>query len=477
MDSRPILFLCGIVLSSLAILMLIPMGVDYFDQSTDWQGFLITIFITLALGMSLVFANHMPQFNINVREAFVMTTATWVCAAIAAALPFMLTSISLSPTDAFFEATSGITTTGSTIINNLDTAHRGILLWRALLQWVGGIGFIVVAIAILPFLRVGGMQLFSLESSEKSDKFLPRAGKISKELAILYFVLTLLCCLALMAAGLSSFDAITHAMTTMASGGFSTHDDSIAFFQNPHAEFIIMIFMLLSALPFFVYLRCLRQGMTPFLRDGQTLAFLMLALGAICIVGILHHATSGDQWRMVAFNTISFLTGTGFSTADTSTWGSPIIIMLFITMLIGGCAGSTTCGIKIFRLQIIRHNTHSLLNRLIHPHGVFIPRYQGRPVPDDITQSVLGFVFLFFTSLAMLAFALGITGLDFQSSLTAAATAIANVGPALGESLGPSDTFAQLPQSAKWLMTLGMLIGRLELYTVLILFVPRFWKR
>lgn len=476
MDFRPILYLCGIVLTALSCLMLLPLGIDLYDQCDDWQDFLLTIIITLIIGMSLILITRTPKFTINARETFFMTTATWCVAAMASSIPFMLSAISLSPTDAFFEATSGITTTGSTIISGLDETNRGILLWRALLQWVGGIGFIVVAIAILPFLRVGGMQLFSLESSDKSDKFLPRAGKVATQLGLLYGGLTILCFLALSGTGIASFDAVTHAMTTMATGGFSTHDDSIGFFNNPDAELIIMMFMLLSSLPFLMYLRCSRQGIRPFLKDGQAISFLLLAFIAVVLVTLIRDDASLSHWRENAFNTISLLTGTGYVTGDITSWGSAIIILLFCLMLIGGCAGSTTCGIKIFRLQIIRRSTHSLLQSLIQPHGVFVARYQGRPVPDDITQSVLGFVFLFFLSFAALALALGIAGLDFQSSMTAAATAIGNVGPALGENLGPSDTFQTLPASAKWLMSFGMILGRLELYTVFILFAPRFWR-
>ena len=475
MNGRPILYLCGIVLTALAGLMVPPLLIDLLDQSADWRAFLITIFFSLTLGMSLILINRDPQFVISPREAFVMTTASWCLAAAVASVPFMITASQLSPTDAFFEATSGITTTGSTVMTNLDDTSRGILLWRALLQWIGGIGFIVVAIAILPFLKVGGMQLFSLASSDHSDKIMPRAFTIAVQLALLYGFLTLLCGLALWLSAMTAFDAVIHAMTTIATGGFSSHDDSIAFFQNPQAEVIIMIFMIVSSLPFLMYLNCIKQGMKPFWQDGQAISFLLLSCIAVITV-IALHSHDLESWRMTAFNTISILTGTGYVTGDISHWSDAMVILLFCLMLIGGCAGSTTCGIKIFRLQIIRRQTKSLLQGLIQPHGVFVPRYQGRALPDDITQSVLGFVFLFFMSFAVLAFSLGAVGLDFQSSMTAAATAIANVGPALGESLGPYDHFANLPTSAKWLMSTGMILGRLELYTVIVLLMPRFWR-
>ncbi|MFB3102945.1 MAG: TrkH family potassium uptake protein, partial [Alphaproteobacteria bacterium] len=416
----------------------------------------------------------------TVRQAFVMTTLSWIAITVFAALPFAFSELDLSVTDAFFEAMSGITTTGATVIVNLDNAPPGILLWRALLQWLGGIGIIVTAVAMLPMLKVGGMQLFRMESSDTTEKVLPRAAQISTAIGAIYFILTSICAVAYWAAGMPGFDAIAHAMTTIATGGFSTSDDSLAAFATPGIEWIAVVFMILGSLPFVLYLQVVRGRPMSLFRDSQVRWFLALALALIIIVililSISQGVSSSQSLRLAAFNTISILTGTGYSTAAFDNWGPLALTIFFLIMFIGGCAGSTTCGIKIFRFQILYETATTQIRRLVQPHGVFIPYYNRSPITDEVAMSVMSFFFFYVLVYVVLALGLSLLGLDFLTALSGAATAISNVGPGLGPVIGPNGTFTSLPDSAKWLLSAGMLLGRLELFTILVLFAPAFWK-
>ena len=375
---------------------------------------------------------------------------------------------------------SGITTTGSTVIKGLDEAPAGILLWRALLQWLGGIGIIVMAVAIMPMLQIGGMQLFRMESSDRSEKVMPRVRQISTAIGLVYLALTAICAAALGLAGLSGFDAIAHAMTTIATGGFSTRDGSIGHFANPLAESIIVVFMILGSLPFVLYLQAMRGTPGAILRDTQVRWFMSVVVFFALTVGLWHHwANDAPLLRALqlsVFNVISIITGTGYTSADYSTWGGFAVGVFFFLMFIGGCAGSTTCGIKIFRYQVLYATAEAQIRRLIQPHGVFIAHFNRRPITEDVSGSVMGFFFLFVASFAVLAMLLSLLGLDMVTALSGAATAICNVGPALGDIIGPSGYFGPMPDAAKWILSAGMLLGRLELFTVLVLFSPAFWQ-
>lgn len=481
-DFRPALHVSGILLAVLGAMMIVPMMTDYAQGDPEWQAFALSSAIGVFLGVSLALSNRMRTFRFSVREAFLLTTMAWTVAALFAALPFYFAGLGDGFTDAFFESTSGITTTGSTILSGLDDATAGILLWRALLQWLGGIGFIVVAIAILPALRVGGMQLFEIESSERSGKILPRAAQIASGIGIVYLALSLACALLLwLFSPMNLFDSIAHAMTTISTGGFSTSDGSIGHFDSPSVDYIIIAFMIAGSLPFVLYLQALRGDLYGLFYDAQIRWFLAMLIGAVAILAAWRYAQDQGEVdsiiRHTLFNTVSFMTGTGFVTTDVREWGSFALVILFFLMLIGGCAGSTTCGIKIFRLQVIYAEAKAQMLRLINPRAVVIPYYNHRPIREGIAQSVMGFFFLFALSFSVLALSLSFVGLDFRSAMSGAASAIANVGPALGDALGPQDNYTAVPSAAKWLMALGMIIGRLELYTVIVLFAPAFWRR
>mgnify|MGYP003974349413 FL=1 len=479
-EFRPIFFVIGILLSMLGMAMLVPAIADAATDNPDWAVFLASAFVTLFVGGTLILTTRAKFSNLVVRQAFILTTAAWVALAAFGALPFAFSNLGLSYTDAFFEAMSGITTTGSTVITGLDTAPPGILLWRALLQWLGGIGIIVMAISILPLLQVGGMQLFRMESSDSSDKAFPRVAQISAATAIIYTILTLVCAVAMWGAGMTPFEAAAHSMTTIATGGFSTSDASIGHFDSALMDWIVIVFMILGSLPFVLYFAMIRGNPRALVRDTQVQWFLITVAVSILLVAFWLVSKNDIELlraiRLSSFNVVSIITGTGYASADYNAWGLLPVTAFFFFMFVGGCAGSTSCGIKIFRYQILFANTRVQFRRMWQPNVVYSPRYNHKPIPESVTDAVMSFFFMFALIFGVLALALSLIGLDFVTAVSGAATAIANVGPALGPTIGPSGTFAPLPDAAKWVLSIGMLLGRLELFTVLVLFSPAFWR-
>ena len=479
-DFRPIVMVVGILLTVLAIGMCLPAAVDALGGHRDWQVFAVSAAVTLFAGISMALASRSGGNRLNVRQAFMLTTVSWLALTAFAALPFAFCELDLSYTDAFFEAMSGVTTTGATVITGLDRAPPGILLWRAILQWLGGIGIIVMAIIVLPMLRIGGMQLFRMENSDRSDKAMPRAAQIATAIGGIYLAFSLILAIAYWMAGMNGLESVVHAMTTVSTGGFSTADASLAHFDSPAVDLIATTGMIIGALPFIAYLRTLRGDRHALSQDSQVPLFLGTLASFIAIAtGWLW--LDGDQdflpaLRLAAVNVTSMMTGTGYATAAFDTWGSFAMPMFLVLMMIGGCAGSTTCGIKIFRFQILYASARSQLHHLLQPHGVFIPYYNRRPISEEIMVSVLSYFFLFGMSLAAIALGLGMLGLDFVTALSGAASAIANVGPGLGSVIGPAGTFQSLPDGAKWLLSAGMLLGRLELFTVLVMMTRGFWR-
>lgn len=480
LDFRPVLLVNGILLVTLAAAMVLPAAVDLAVGNPDWKVFAAAAALTLFIGAMLALTNWAKSNALTVRQAFVMTSTSWFLLPGFAALPLAFSDLNLSYTDAFFEAMSGITTTGSTVIVGLDYAPPGILLWRSLLQWLGGVGIIVMAVSVLPMLQVGGMQLFRMEFAERMEKALPRAAQIGAWIAIIYLILTLVCAALYWWAGMSGFDAINHAMTTVATGGFSTYDSSVGLFGSARIEWIATVFMILGSLPFLLYLQALRGAPGALFVDSQVrwfFGFLLTAIGIMILYLVLEkNWTLADAIRFTSFNVTSVMTGTGYATQDFGSWGAFALPLFFLLMFIGGCAGSTTCGIKIFRFQVLYETARVQMRRLLRPHGVFIAYYNGKPIPESVEESVMSFFFLFMMIFALMACGLGLMGLDFVTATSGAATAISNVGPGLGDVIGPAGTFASLPDQAKWLLSFGMLLGRLEIFTVLILLAPSFWR-
>ena len=479
-DNRTIFFIIGLLLAAVSGGMLLPATINATSGHSDWQVFIGCALVTGFISGALILTNRGKLPPLSVKQAFTLTSLSWLALAGFAALPFAFGELNMSYTDAFFEAMSGLTTTGATVITNLDDAPPGILLWRALLQWFGGIGIIVMAISVLPMLNIGGMQLFRLESSDTSEKILPRTAQIAGSITRLYFGITLACIISYLLAGMDMFDAIAHAMTTIATGGFSTRNDSLGAFGAPVAM-VAIFFMLVSAVPFVAYLQLVNRKFDKFVRDEQIRTFFLLALFAAGTMWIYQLAmmddSAGAALLSAAFNTTSILTGTGYATADYGAWGPFAVSMFFILTFIGGCAGSTACGLKIFRLQVVVKAGWRYIRQLTRPNGVFVIRYNGRLLDDDVANSVVAFVLIFILTFVAVATSLSLMGLDPLTALSAAAAAIANVGPGLGPEIGPSGTYAGLPIQAKWVLAFGMLLGRLEFLTVLVLFAPSFWRR
>ncbi len=460
--------------------MILPMLVDLAEGREHWPIFaecaVITVFTGGAIALSC--ANGVRE-GLTIQQTFLLTTGVWLALPIFGALPFFFGATEARFVDAFFEAMSGLTTTGSTVLSGLEELPKGLLLWRGILQWLGGIGIIVVAMVFLPELRVGGMQIFRTESFDTFGKILPRATEIASRISVIYVALTMICALAYLVAGMNAFDATVHAMTTIATGGFANYDASFGAF-DPAVSYVATIFMLLAALPFVRFVQLSAGTARPLLQDTQIHAFLATALVIVLLISGWNlwqqNAINEGAVRTALFNSVSLMTGTGFANADYGQWGSFAIAVLFFTGLIGGCAGSTACSIKIFRYQLLFASIRAQLQKTRSPHGIFTPRYAGRPVGEDVLNSVMSFFVFFTVTLGLLAVALAMTGLDFTTSISGAAAALANVGPGFGDQIGPAGNFAGLNDTAKWLLAAAMLIGRLELMAVYVILTVQFWR-
>ena len=461
--------------------MIVPFIVEfiYYEENST---FLASSALTTFIGVLLVLTNLEENRKLNLQQAFLLTTLSWLSIAIFGSIPFIFSDLNLSIVDSFFESMSGITTTGSTIIANLESAPKSILIWRAILQWLGGIGVIVMAITILPLLNVGGMQLFKKDqTSSASEKILPKTREVTLIISIIYLALTLTCGFAYWFVGMGAFDSIAHSMTTIATGGFSTYSDSIGYFQNPKIEIISIIFIISGSLPFVAYIKFFKGEKKIFIQDSQIkgLFYILIFSVLLMLIYLMIDNKSYDfleNLRISTFNVVSILSGTGYVTADFSAWGKfPLIFFLFL-MFVGGCAGSTTCGIKIFRFQILGRFIVNQIKKLVYPHGVFSIKYNNEKISNSFVYSIITFVFLYFFIFFVLAALLSINGLDFVTSVSGSASAISNVGPGLGDIIGPDGNFSNLPNFSKLSLSLGMLLGRLELFAVLVLFFPSFWK-
>ncbi len=478
---KVILNVLGILLMALSALMLFPLIADLIKDNSTWMSFVISLGITASSGITLILSTRDEiSHKLIMQDAFLITTLSWVFVCFFGSLPFYLSDISFSFTDSIFESMSGVTTTGSTIIKNVESMPHGILIWRALLQWIGGVGIIVMAVSILPVLQVGGMQVFRTESSDTTEKILPKTTQIASAVIVIYLALTLICLTAYWIFGMDLFDALIHSMTTIATGGFSSKNESLASFNINSLEYVSCFFMVISSLPILIYLEAWNGKFKKILNDTQISTFIYLILASSILV-IFYLWFTGlknfeESIRLGLFNVISIITGTGYTTDNFNLWGPFPIYLLFFGMFIGGCAGSTTCGIKIFRFQILFETLKNQIQKLLHPHGVFVPHYNHKKLENEVITSVMGFFFVFILSFIVITLLLSTTELDFVTSLSAAATSLANVGPGLGNTIGPENNFGDISASAKWILIFSMLLGRLELLTVLVIFLPAFWR-
>ena len=479
-DMRPVAYVIGLLVAALGGTMIFPLLVDLSEGNGNAIAFAESALITILSGALVAFATaNSDRSKLTTQQIFLVTTLVWLMLPLFGAIPFALGATDARYVDAFFEAMSGLTTTGSTVFAGLDELPRGLLYWRSMLQWFGGIGIIVVAMVFLPELRVGGMQIFRSEAFDTEGKILPRAAEIAGRISVIYFGLTLACIIGYLAVGLDGFDAVNHALTTVATGGFSTHDASFGVLRGP-PEYIAAIFMVLASLPFVRYVQLLAGTARPLYRDPQVRAYLVINLVLVGMM-VLYRTLTGTPMtepalREALFNVTSILTGTGYASVDYQLWGSFPLTLFFFMGLVGGCAGSTCCSVKIFRYQIVVSAIVAQIKRIHSPHGLFTPRYGGRPVSEEIISSVMAFLVMFLVTLGATAVLLTMTGLDFVTSLSGAATAIANVGPGLGDVIGPAGNFSTLNDPAKWILSAAMLIGRLELMAVFVLFTLRFWR-
>ena len=478
--NKTVFFLIGILLIVLGAAMLAP----YFLQIYYKEGshsFISASFVTMFIGVLFILANLEKDFKLNLKQTFLFSSLAWVMVATFGSLPFLLSTQDFNFSEAFFESMSGITTTGATIISDLDNSPKSILLWRAIMQWLGGIGIVVMAITILPLLKVGGMQLFKMEGSDSTEKILPRAIEVAAIIISTYIILTLMCGFFYWIFGMTIFDSISHAMTTIATGGFSTHNDSIGFFQSSNIEIVASIFIILGSIPFISYLKFTQGNKKIFFQDVQIRGLIYLLTISIIIMFlylllIKYESNLLDKIRISSFNVISILSGTGYVTDDFGLWGKFSLIFFLILMFIGGCAGSTACGIKIFRLQMLLIFLKNQVKKLISPNSVIITKYNNQKISDNFINSVIIFIFTFLFIFLIIAMLLSISGLDFITSISGAASAISNVGPGLGDVIGPNGNYKEIPNISKWILSAGMLLGRLELFAVLVLFFPSFWR-
>ncbi|MDC3117666.1 TrkH family potassium uptake protein [Candidatus Pelagibacter sp.] len=474
---KTVFFTLGILQIILGIFMLIPIFVQFFFKEIDSSFFGASI-ITIIFGTLFFLSNLDHDKKLNLQQAFLLTALSWLSIAIFGALPLIFSEVNFSFTNAFFESMSGITTTGSTIIANLDEMPKAILFWRAILQWLGGIGIIVMAITLMPIMNVGGMQLFKISNSDSSEKILPKSKEIALRLIYIYSCLTTLCAISYKILGMNTFDSITHSMTTIATGGFSNYNESIGFFNSFPIEISAMIFIILGSLPFIAYIKFLNGNRKIFFSDIQIRTFLKIILISILILSIYLFLDKSSELniRTILFNVISILTGTGYVNAQFDNWGGFPLIIFIGLMFIGGCAGSTTCGIKIFRFQILYSFVLNQLKKIIYPKGIFVLKYNQSPVDDKFTASIISFIYMYLVIFFAITALLSLTGLDFITSISGAATSISNVGPGLGSTIGPNGNFSSLPDISKWILSFGMILGRLELFAILVLFLPSFWR-
>ncbi|NUB43900.1 TrkH family potassium uptake protein [Fertoebacter nigrum] len=479
-DLRPVGYVTGLLVAVLGLAMLAPVAVDMAAGDPHWRAMLQAALITALAGsvLALACANGKGR-GLTLQQTFLMTTGVWLAMPAFGAIPFMLGAPGASFTDAMFESMSGMTTTGTTVFVGLDDLPLGTNLWRGILQWLGGLGIVIVAMIFLPVMKVGGMQFFRSEGFDTLGKVLPRALDISVALIRIYLGLTLACMLFYAALGMTGFDAVVFALSTVSTGGFAPYDASFARYAGA-LEFVAVLFMLLASLPFIRFIQLMQGSALPLWRDPQVRAYLRwnaYAIGAIVVYEVVTRAAPlGITLRETTFNVVSQFSGTGFTSADLAGWAPFPFVVLIVVGLIGGCTSSTGCSVKVFRWLILIEAIKVQVKRLHSPHAVIALRYDGRVVTDDVTDAVILFFTMFILTFGVLAVGLSLTGLEAESAITAAWTSIANVGPVFGREVGVTGAVGEFPTAAKWLMIAGMLVGRLELLSVYVLLMPRFWR-
>ncbi|WP_027713920.1 TrkH family potassium uptake protein [Desulfuromonas sp. TF] len=470
----------GAMLLFLAAALLVPIPFSLYFRDGAAGAFLLSASITLIAGLAL-FASCKSRKDLSVREGFAIVTFGWTFYALFGALPFLFSGAIPSPLDAVFETMSGFTTTGSTILTDIEILPESVLLWRALTHWLGGMGIIVLSLAILPMLGVGGMQLFKAEvPGPTADRLKPRIQDTAKLLWGVYVLLTAAETVLLMFGGMNFYEALCHSFATLATGGFSTRNASVGAFNSPYIEWVIILFMILAGVNFSLHYHALRGRVRGYFRNEEFRTYLVLVLTATGLIVLLNQGRVYDSFldnlRYSAFQASSILTTTGFGTADFEIWPVLAQYLLVLLMFTGGCAGSTGGGMKVARILLLFKHAQVQLYRLIHPRAVRLVKLGDIPVDREVMQAILGFFALFMGVFVVASCLLAASGMDLVSSGAAVIATLSNIGPGLG-SVGPADNFAQVPAFGKTVLIACMLMGRLELFTVLVLFFPSFWRK
>lgn len=464
----------------LATMMLIPGLVDLYYDNEDWKVFASSAAFIGGLSALIAVATRSTPPVVSTRFTFLVVNMLWLTFSAAAAVPFIFSTLDMSLADAFFEAVSGATTTGSTVLSGLDTMPPGILLWRSMLQWIGGLGVIVLGLFILPFLKIGGASFFKIESSDRYDRPFARFSTYAYSVVSIYVVLTIVCGVLYAWSGMSGFDALNHAMTTVASGGFSTRDQSFGYFTNPATLWIAIVFMIIAALPFTALILLALRARFDAFRDNQVIVMLGYTLFLVILLSVQLDVSETIEFREgftnAVFSVVSIVTTTGYAVDNYMQWNSFTVALILVATVLGGCAGSTSGGIKATRWIVLYGVIKRSLETFIYPHAIRTVRSGSVSVTDQTQYVTMMYLGTFFLLVGIGTVLVAMTGADLVTALTGALTALANVGPGLGDVIGPAGNFGSLEDSAKWILSFGMLLGRLELFTVLVLLSPAFWR-
>ena len=479
MRLRVALYIVGVVNIALALAMAVPVLVSIFYKGDDTAALLYSMGVTAASGLFLFFAFRTTDVQVNHREGFLVVALSWISAAFFCSLPFVFSGLFPSLVDCFFEGTSGITTTGASILSDIEALPHGLLFWRSMTHWIGGMGIVVLSLAVLPLLGIGGMQLYKAEASTISgDKFVPRIREMARILFTVYLVFSFVMLVLLILSGLGIFDALIHTLGGISTAGFSNRNSSVGALGNPYAEVVIMVFMVLGATNFALHYGFIKKGLKSYTESEEFKFYILVMVVATVLLSaslLSYYESPGEALRYGSFQAISISTTTGFTTADYGNWPFFSQLLLLTLMFIGGSAGSTTGSIKCVRVLLLIKLAHKEIYKLIHPHAVVPVKLGGSVVPQDIIRSVAGFTVLFLLAFMASALALGLLGLDPLTAIGSAAATIGNVGPALGLT-GPGASYAEVPDAGKWILIINMFLGRLEIYTLLILLIPAFWR-
>ena len=482
MHYRTVLRILGILLVIFSATHLSPLLVSIIYQDGNKLPFVTSFSVTFFTGLALWAMTRGARTDLRYRDGFLVVVLFWVVLASFGSLPFMLNSVGpLSATDAFFESMSGLTTTGGTIFTRLEVLPKSILYYRQQLQWLGGMGIVVLAVAIMPMLGIGGMQLYRAETPGpmKDNKLAPRVTESAKALWYIYLSLTIACCIAYKLAGMPWFDALSHAFSTVAIGGFSTHDASIGYFNSANIELVAIFFMLLASANFSLhFLSWRRRSITPYLHDSEYRFFLAITvLASLAVVGSLVFQSVYTETevaiRQGIFHLVSIVTTTGYTSSGFAWWPGALPVLLILLSFMGGCAGSTAGGIKVMRIQLMYKQGHKEIVRLIHPNAVLSIKSNGQVISANIIAAVTAFFSMYIFSYVVIGFLLSAVGLDWITAFSAAAACLNNLGPGLGE---VTNNYANINDAAKWILSFAMLLGRLELFTLLVLFTITFWR-